>query len=679
MSAHYVSFLTPYGDGYQFLFRSREAMCRVLGISSPYNKCIAYAPYARNAPYCSRPINRINQSRVPNILDDLYDAIIPSRNAESLLDTLSSHVVCGITGWHQNKASEVLSEWLKKIWDEFVIENRRDLRRYANRQQYLRMPDWEREIQPDRDESYYSSSDRDTYPVPSTHSYGERSPEYERESSSQGYSQQERVMTPDYSSFYSEEEVQPTPDQSPQPTSRATFSVYHDPVPTSAVVLSSTSTTALSTNEPRDVRPALNQLDHNRPVHRFIDQASPSWSHDTAEAEPVNTQQDAGVPSTSGDEEIPRVESSGSEDQVERETHDTTDEVDVEQGTSTSSTSRVEETSRVEPSSSEDQAGLETHDTTDEVDTEQGTSTSSTTRAVQTPRVESSNSEDRVESEALDTVEAEHVEASNHEEILAPDLLAISEQLFDDHNTGAPTDPSPAQAITARPGFSVYSQVTPSSQFKQLLNTITQTVRRRGRVAGYIYAFARPSEPGILKIGYVQAKMEPLRPYSDPVDNRLNQWRSSCGKPIVEVFRTYIECAAERIESLVHLTLREYRRKEYPPCSRCLRESQRRRGTSNGGNHDEWFEIEEQVARQVIDGWASFAKESPYDSWGRLNAFWSEKCNLERVSIRSAAGGGGQPVEAITNWVERMPEMVAESRRILFTDIIGTLRAFHLS
>src|SRR6266566_1855902 len=117
------SFLLPSGDGYSYRFHSRGRLEMLLDISSPYGRCIAYAPYARNAPYCSRPINRQKQYRVSGLLAQLSQVRFPSTEAGRLLEELSTRVVCGITGWHQNKAAEVYDGWCDSLWGEYLRVN----------------------------------------------------------------------------------------------------------------------------------------------------------------------------------------------------------------------------------------------------------------------------------------------------------------------------------------------------------------------------------------------------------------------------------------------------------------------------------------------------------------------------------------------------------------------------
>ncbi|KAJ4395842.1 hypothetical protein N0V93_000056 [Gnomoniopsis smithogilvyi] len=206
-------------------------------------------------------------------------------------------------------------------------------------------------------------------------------------------------------------------------------------------------------------------------------------------------------------------------------------------------------------------------------------------------------------------------------------------------------------------GFRMYPQLSPKENMKSIFNTIIQHSGPRNRAPGYIYAFTRPSRPGFIKIGYTNAIEQPDRPYPHPVDFRLARWASDCGHPVTEVFREYMPCAAERIESLIHQTLREYRRIEDPVCRPC----QRRRG-GRGGAHDEWFEIGVEEARQVVRSWALFSGQRPYDSFGAPVEFWAQKAEQEREAKNSLG---------LRKWLDRIAELVEEVRRLEFKAIVG--------
>lgn len=104
----------------QIFFENVEAVRDFLGLERPFSRCHAFAPYALNSPHCSRPTNRAGRSKVSRLLANLTMTAIPSRTAAELLEQLSRCSVCGITGWHQNKAKDVYVEWVERLWIKFL-------------------------------------------------------------------------------------------------------------------------------------------------------------------------------------------------------------------------------------------------------------------------------------------------------------------------------------------------------------------------------------------------------------------------------------------------------------------------------------------------------------------------------------------------------------------------------
>lgn len=84
------------------LFRSTRSLCNSLGIYSPYCTCIVHAPGARNAPHCSRHINKYKQVSVPDLLAPTgrrLNSLNPSRSIAGgtvLLRSLRQNRVGGI-------------------------------------------------------------------------------------------------------------------------------------------------------------------------------------------------------------------------------------------------------------------------------------------------------------------------------------------------------------------------------------------------------------------------------------------------------------------------------------------------------------------------------------------------------------------------------------------------------
>lgn len=211
--------------------------------------------------------------------------------------------------------------------------------------------------------------------------------------------------------------------------------------------------------------------------------------------------------------------------------------------------------------------------------------------------------------------------------------------------------PRPPASASPPAGFRIYPQApNPTSQLKELLNLMTQTVSQHRRYTGVLYGFARPSAPGMLKIGVVKDRVVARWPFADPVDHRLATWQAQCGHSVIEVFRKPIACnAAERIERLVHQALREYRRVEDPPCRPCERRKTASKartggGRCSGGQHNEWFEVDVETALHAVDLWAIFAERQPYDRFGKLLDFWSTRVEA-----------GIRPGDTVKSWQEKVP------------------------
>ena len=661
-------------------------MCKFLRISSPYDNCLAYAPYAKNAPHCSRPINKGKKAQVPNQLEDLYHSRVPSRRAANILNNLSSNVVCGITGWHQNKAVEVYQEWCDDLWKAYLYVNDLDPRLWTRETPQFNRRTWEAALenaqQEQRDDSssedYDSSEDdydernsteRDSTPDTTISSFDE-SPFHENESNPSQSSHASDRLT-----------IRSIISASSRQSSERIFDVYRDPEVPPVGSLHGEVAQVLQPLLPGSRR-LLGPLDTNIPLSRHADRISP-WSHETNDSNSSatssrtesrssgsnNASQQPGIDahSSSANNEtlLPSVEELSSSDDTAVEIPDTVEEGDdgllmalpseTEADTDSQYESEVEEAEDggQDGNNDEEQArvsadGLEINDNT-------------ITDSGQDLREERSPRHSTLESEVAAT-DADR----NEDDVTA--LLALDDSLFDDPDV-ADAAPVPQALIPSQPGFRLYPQAsTPLSQLRQLWNTMTQTVSVNRRHSGFIYAFARPSLPGFLKIGYVKQVAVSQESTLHPVDSRLAKWQVDCGHPITEAFRVEIPClGVERIESLVHLTLRDSRCVEDPPCRRCERKGRRQRskGRRGGGKHDEWFEVDEQIARRVVNMWALFAQQLPYDRWGRMVDFWSEKVDEQR--------GLATEDDTTMNWLERMPQLVEELRRWEFGSIIGPI------
>ena len=178
--------------------------------------------------------------------------------------------------------------------------------------------------------------------------------------------------------------------------------------------------------------------------------------------------------------------------------------------------------------------------------------------------------------------------------------------------------------------FSSGGRQTPREVFDLLSSTVAKGSRR----SGYIYMFRRPNVPNHLKIGCVwDVDASRHSPSVDVVKKRLDEWEGKCGYKPELVFKAHIPHAMQRIEALVHTTLRAERRVEDPPCAKCEK------------RHNEWFEVEEDRARKTVELWQLFSLQQPYNNFGRLDTFWSALVE-EKDAVKTSD---------ILTWAEDMP------------------------
>jgi T5orf172 domain-containing protein len=199
--------------------------------------------------------------------------------------------------------------------------------------------------------------------------------------------------------------------------------------------------------------------------------------------------------------------------------------------------------------------------------------------------------------------------------------------------------------------FRGYSKATIESQLpRQLLDTMTRTMAESTLEAGYIYAFRRPGTRGFLKIGFTKDTAQ-----------RLSRWESKCGRDIELVFEMYIPQAVGRIERLVHKTLETYRRLEY--CSTCAGKGR------ITGVHNEWFEVSENMACDVVDLWRMFSRQKPYDCFGRLKYYWSDFVARQRGRISE--------MNNLVTLLDGMPDAVV--RGMLKPEAYQNIRSLHVN
>ena len=84
-------------------------------MAGSFERCLANGENGRNEARCTRSTHSRLRHKVQPLVDKLDDVLFPTTEASHLPKQLARRAVCGITGWHQNKASEVSDTWEKSL------------------------------------------------------------------------------------------------------------------------------------------------------------------------------------------------------------------------------------------------------------------------------------------------------------------------------------------------------------------------------------------------------------------------------------------------------------------------------------------------------------------------------------------------------------------------------------
>lgn len=687
-------YLVPTPEDGVLSFRSRTLMHKLLGIHDRFENCIAYAPDGKYAPYCSRNINRANMQRRPGLLAELLQANIPSRQAQTLLREISHCVVCGITGWHQPESKKIFKEWCQKLWLNYLRAHGLDPDLCLSSPENLSRRSWrvgllnariehdaqlailagseasesETESEDETDVSPNNDDDGDD----DDDNGGSDDGDNADDAASDGTDSDLVILTPrsatpdcehgdDLASTASSRALDHSPSHYQNigaRSSRVNSDHSSSASSSSSGVVSRTTQQAGPTVFPvsQSSKCAIQKLSTRLQVYRDpVPPPQPSKQRHQASA------------GTSGSTKTSSTTSLPTDTRRALGT--------LDRNIDTGSQNRE---SKPQPGPSRPRRGTHTREP---VPIKQSGAAAAQQRAGGDSREYLSNQAETIQQRVIGSFEGVGTYDNNTRQrkrrpcsrcrgcgyrIIDDGPLATEEDVLQMLSQFDVTEEQQQEEDSAssptKKGFRVYNpQLTPTENMKSILNTILQHSGPRNRAPGYIYAFTRPSLPGFLKIGYTNAVHNPDRPYPDPVDFRLARWASDCGHPVVEAFRAYMPCAAERMESLIHQTLREYRRVEDPGCRPC----QRRRGGGSGA-HDEWFEVDVEVAQRVVSSWALFSAQRPYDSFGMPVGFWARKMEREQRRARDVLDVG--------EWLKRIPRYIEEMMRLDFRSIIGSTR-----
>ncbi len=152
---------------------------------------------------------------------------------------------------------------------------------------------------------------------------------------------------------------------------------------------------------------------------------------------------------------------------------------------------------------------------------------------------------------------------------------------------------TPVASIPVAPsdGFRPYSEKPYKNP--SLSAALTEIIYRpTNETSGYIYIFWEKGVYGAMKIGRTAN-----------LDRRLKEWNNGCKRdhgyhPATKNKQLDMIPHVNRIESLIHMELRQYRRLRR--CDECSKD------------HDEWFQAPENYVVSVLQKWQAWIKQAPY-------------------------------------------------------------------
>jgi hypothetical protein len=127
-----------------------------------------------------------------------------------------------------------------------------------------------------------------------------------------------------------------------------------------------------------------------------------------------------------------------------------------------------------------------------------------------------------------------------------------------------------------------------------------------GEEDGIIYVLSDPKRQSLLKIGR-----------SNDPEKRSKQHTEKCGIPLRCIFASNRVKNVKRAERLIHIDLKHLIKRWN--CDRCSRK------------HHEWFEVEEEIAKEIVKKWTRWINEqNPYFN-GQLEPLWGYLMDWGRV------------------------------------------------
>ncbi|RFU29548.1 hypothetical protein B7463_g6756, partial [Scytalidium lignicola] len=189
----------------------------------------------------------------------------------------------------------------------------------------------------------------------------------------------------------------------------------------------------------------------------------------------------------------------------------------------------------------------------------------------------------------------------------------------------------------------VDSNPIPSSSFA-VDDLIREEILKRVSKEGFIYILKAPeyfrqnfpNEKPLLKIGMTMN-----------VKTRINNLKRTCNlfdleqvpDPNYKRIHTYW-----KVEQLVHIELRNFQK--ILKCTKCGNKG------SRNTEHEEWFEVSEEVALRSVDRWRRFIAQNPYDENGGLKDFWSQRLAHRNMGVLPKWDDAEGREERWTKWLD---------------------------
>lgn len=176
--------------------------------------------------------------------------------------------------------------------------------------------------------------------------------------------------------------------------------------------------------------------------------------------------------------------------------------------------------------------------------------------------------------------------------------------------------------------FVQFPRQQPSSIISAIVKAMRKPLSPLDIQDGFIYIFARPGTPSVIKIGNARN-----------VPNRLREYAKRCHFDPDLISQHFVHHCL-RTEKLVYTSVMEHRRQELI-CNA---------GKGCSSHHLEWFEIDSKVALSTVERWTAWMNLNPYNS-DRLDAFW--EINLfEAEQLPN--------LDAFHQWIEHMTQRCIE-------------------